>query len=42
MISLLLARQVSALHDKSPPRTTSLAPTSEWARAHDSSDDTNA
>jgi hypothetical protein len=40
--SLCLARQVSASHDKSPPRTTSLAPTSAWAHTHSSSEATNA
>jgi hypothetical protein len=35
-------RQVSASHDKSPPRTTSPAPTSAWAQTHDSGEATNA
>jgi hypothetical protein len=29
-------------HDKSPPRTTSLAPTSAWAQTHGSGEATNA
>jgi hypothetical protein len=33
---LRLTRQVSALHDKSPPRTTSPPPTSAWALTRDS------
>jgi hypothetical protein len=31
---LRLAREVSASHDKSPPRMTSPAPTSAWAQTH--------
>jgi hypothetical protein len=35
-------RQVSASHDKSPPCTTSPAPTSAWAQTHGSGKATNA
>jgi hypothetical protein len=35
-------QQVSASHDKSPPRTTSPAPTSTWAQTHGSGKATNA
>jgi hypothetical protein len=40
--SLRLARQVSASHDKYPPRTTSPTPTSAWAQTHGSGEATDA
>jgi hypothetical protein len=39
--SLRLARQGSASHDKAPPRTTSPAPTSAWAKTHSSGEATD-
>jgi hypothetical protein len=40
--SFPLEEPVSASRDKSPPRTTSLAPTSVWAQTHDSGITTDA
>jgi hypothetical protein len=40
--SFKLEEPVSASHDKSSPRTTSLAPTSAWAQTHDSGITTDA
>jgi hypothetical protein len=42
LTSLRLARQVSVSHHKSPPHTTSLAPTSAWAQTHGSGEATDA
>jgi hypothetical protein len=41
-ISFPLEEPVSASHDKSPPRTTSPAPTSAWAQTHDTDVATDA
>jgi hypothetical protein len=42
MTSLRLARQVSASHNKTSPRTTSPVPTSAWAHTYDMSTTTDA